>query len=212
MRLLVLTAAVVLMTGGTAFAQAITPPPERECDPPKRPKEPTPEEKAKQEAKAHKAWEKYLEKYPTEVPDIVSKPVKEVEEAIAARRKKLPPPSDADTPDGRALRATRAAQLHSADLISQRIASGQFIGGESFTALFDTHAELYSTTKQLTSDPVELLPWAECYLLEVRRAEEFIHPRVEQGVDSPVLLPLVRATRCRAEVEVLMLRERTKKK
>jgi hypothetical protein len=182
----VLAVAAVLAACGVGVGQAIDP------------------EREKQLAEAQKRWDKYLEKYPTEVPDVVAK--------LGAQVKlpKVEVGKD-DRPVVKAAKRALVAEMEAMELIKLRIVAGQFQGGASYVQLTTAAAGLYGSAQVVWDDPEKVLPCAEVLLQAIAAAENFNFPRVEQGVEEPQLLPQLRAARCKAEVVVLQLREKAKK-
>jgi hypothetical protein len=190
LRRVLATAAMVLMAGGVGLGQ------ENQTD----------AEAAKRLAEAQKWWDKYLEKHPTEVPGLVGK--------VGAKPVELPKVEVGkdDSPVVKAAKRALAAEQSALKLMRVRIELGHFAGGGAFTKMTWAAVGMYSAAQLIWDDPAKLLPWAEYQLAVFVEVERFIGPRVEQGVEEPELLPLLEAARCKAEVLVLQLREKAKKK
>lgn len=189
----VFLAAAVLTVVGAARAQDPKPDPERE------------KQEAKRRKEEQERWGRYLEKYPTEVPDVVGDTTKSFE----------PPKVEVGKDDGPVARAAKRAieaERQTLRLIEQRIQAGQFNGGAAYVQMTAAASGMYASARAVWDDPEKLLPFAEYELSLLAGAELFNTPRVEQGVEEPQLLPQLRAARLRAEVDVLRLRERVKKK
>lgn len=186
----VLAVAAVPTACGVVLGQARQPDPDRE----------------KKQAEAQKRWDKYLEKHPTEVPDLVGK--------IHENPPELPK-VEVGKDDSAVVKAAKRAIQADRDalqLMQLRINSGGFPSANIPTRLADPVAGMYASAQLIWDDPEKLLPFAEFQLSLLASAERGEIAAVERGVMEPQVLSQRRAARCKAEADVLRLREKAKRK
>jgi hypothetical protein len=150
--------------------------------------------------------EDYWQKYPTEVPDLVG--------PKAEKKATMPGKQEINEKNSSVIKAAkRAVEAHvvALNIIEGRIKSGPFAGVILYMEKAEVFEEIYDL-KKLTSDkPETLLPLAED-LLQIRaELEEFAVLSDRAGTQDRVTLPILRAARYKAEIEVLNLRSKIKK-
>jgi hypothetical protein len=126
--------------------------------------------------------------------------------------KKPEPAKGADTPAVRAGKKALQAEAERYELIRTRINAGSFAGASQYSQFTDCILRQYSAAALVWDDPEKLLPYAEAAVKQLTQALDFNAPRVEKAVEEPQLLPQLKAALHRAEAEVLMLKEKAKKK
>lgn len=116
-----------------------------------------------------------------------------------------------DSPEVKLGKEIMRAELDRLRVIDTRIDAGQFSGATTFGQLPEALADLTAAAEEVFAQPKDQLPWFEFRAAVLKRAEKYIEPRTDTGVEDPQVFPHVRAERAKAELALVKVQKKTKK-